>query len=83
MLAVISKFEFCSVTAFGIELVIATFVSVGGEMWTLIVKFFDGRSARDAQFVCGQDFGCDGVIGRCCTHVSAKGTVFGKRDVTA
>ena len=64
VLAVISKFEFCSVTAFGIELVIAAFVSVGGEMWTLVVELFDGRGAHGAQFVCGQDFGCDGVIGR-------------------
>lgn len=41
------------------------------------------RSARDVQFVCGQGFGCDRVIGRGGAHVSAKGTVFGKRDVTA
>ena len=56
MLAVISKFEFCSVTAFGIELVIAAFVSVGGEMRTLVVEFFDGRGARGAEYIKCQEF---------------------------
>ena len=51
MLAVIAKFEFRSVTTFGVELVVASFVCVGGEMRTLVVKFFDGRGARGAEYV--------------------------------
>ena len=41
------------------------------------------RSTCDAQFMCRQDFGCDGVIGRGCAHVSAKGAVFGDGNVAA
>ena len=56
MFAVIAKFKFCSITTFGIELVVASFVCVGGEMRTLVVKFFDGRGARGAEYVKSQEF---------------------------
>ena len=43
----------------------------------------DSGTANDVQLVGGQNFGCDGVIGRGGTHVSAKRAVFGDSDVIA
>ena len=67
--AVVAEFEFCTVTAFGIELVVAAFVCVGGKMRTLVVELFDGRGASGSEnvereeFAWGdalREFGCDG-----------------------
>ena len=54
--SVIAKFEFCAVTAFGVKFVITSFVSVCGEMRTLIVEFFDGWGARGSENVKCQEF---------------------------
>ena len=56
MFAVIAKFKFCSITTFGIELVLASLVCVGGEMRTLVVKFFDGWGTRGTENIKCQEF---------------------------
>ena len=54
--AVVAEFEFCTIAAFGVELVIATFVSVGGKMRALIVEFFDSRGASGSENIEREEF---------------------------